>query len=49
MTNSLLAPHRLIVGLFAGLARISIRHPRLAILAAVALVDYVMTGGAGKN
>jgi predicted RND superfamily exporter protein len=44
MTNFLLAPHRLIVGLFAGLARISIRHPRLTILVAVSLTLAVAPG-----
>jgi hypothetical protein len=41
---SAFAPHKLIVGLFASLARSSIRHPRLTILAAVTLTLAVAPG-----
>jgi len=44
MTHSLLAPHRLIVGFFAALARRSIRSPRLTIFVAVALTLAVAPG-----
>jgi len=41
---SAFAPHKLILGFFAGLARISIRHPRLTIAVAVTLTLAVAPG-----